>query len=289
MAVIRRTLAARFPEIDAHLPRLAQAIETAWAHCEKVAAAVPGPLAIERSAFANDPIVHALFASADDIAAMFGKSRCVRENFPHLALRGEHCHALLGMRLMEKKDLGWAQQGDLLVAENVRRLVYFTDHTLSEPAESEDETRAKIAESLFQGLATEFAERIAALRREVEDLRIAAGLERFEARAFPGEAEETETMLRQRLAELQPAALATAFAGFLSSADEHIGLETFTLRLNRAGVVCPEEDAGATTIALSRLHGRDRRRWIVFVARFRHDEIRAALERFQEASRYIVI
>ncbi|MCX7896408.1 MAG: hypothetical protein N2441_00855 [Rhodocyclaceae bacterium] len=291
---VRRMAAPQFPEIDQHLPQLAEAVASAWAHCSGIAARIPGPISIARSAFAEDPVVHALFSSADDIAAMFGTSRCVRENFPRLAMRAESCHAMLGLRMAEKCDLGWGTEGSLLVANCSRRIIYFTDHTLAEPAEHEEDVRAKIAERLFQGLLTDFVAEVRALRQHFEEARVAAGLARAQSRTsgFLDSAvthAESEHHLAQALGEIRPSALAARLRETLNSASQRLRLEFFTLHLDRLGVLHEPDDPDATPIEFARLSGRDRRQWIVFLVHVRHDEIRQALERFQEATRYIVI
>lgn len=289
---VAAAVAPHFPAVRDHLPRLMPAIAAAWRHCREIAARIPGPLAIDRAAFANDPLIHALFPTVEDIAAMLGKSQCVRENYPRLALHGDSCHALLGLRLAEKRDLGWVEQNGQLVADSMRRLVYFTDHTLSEPAAEEAQTRLRVAERLFTGLLAEFNAQCESLRQEIEALRVEAEFARARRRrgiddGNQGSASHDE--LAQRLAQLTPQQLADRLEQTLHAASERLRLTPLTLHVDRSGMVRELADDATTTIELARLRGRDRRQWIVFIVAIRHDEIRAALERFAAANRYIVI
>ena len=58
--------------VSGHERRLAPAVAAALGHCERLAAAIPGPVAIDRRGFSADSLVHALFATPDDIAEVDG-------------------------------------------------------------------------------------------------------------------------------------------------------------------------------------------------------------------------
>ena len=59
--------------------RLAGPVQHALGYCAGLVAHLPGPIDINRHAFANDPLIHALFATADDIDQMLGRSRRIRD------------------------------------------------------------------------------------------------------------------------------------------------------------------------------------------------------------------
>jgi hypothetical protein len=59
--------------------KLAFPLQHALGYCDGLVAALPGPIEINRQAFANDPLVHALFATAEDIDQMLGRSQAVRD------------------------------------------------------------------------------------------------------------------------------------------------------------------------------------------------------------------
>ena len=63
--------------------KLAPPVRHAFDYCERLAQAIPGPIPITRSAFASEPLVHALFGSADDIGKMLARSQCVRTTWQY--------------------------------------------------------------------------------------------------------------------------------------------------------------------------------------------------------------
>ena len=54
-------------------------VEHALGYCEGLVGALPGPIDINRQSFASAPLVHALFATAEDIDQMLGRSQAVRD------------------------------------------------------------------------------------------------------------------------------------------------------------------------------------------------------------------
>lgn len=240
--------------------RLAPVVHHALGYCDSIAAEIPGPVAISRAAFAADPVVHALFASADDIQTMLARSQCVRE---HLVggtqpVTGQCC-ALLGMRRREKSAYGAALTGDVVHADEPQRLLYFEDHTLAEPAPDLDGARRRLGKAMFDGLLMSFAAYVADLR--------AAGK------------------------GLAPADLLHALIDCLTAPEAYLRLKPTTLTVDRAGVIRAADDGAATadTLTFMELTGRDRRRWVVMLVRIEREEARRAVERLNEARRHIVI
>ncbi|MDR3087794.1 MAG: hypothetical protein LBU45_07580, partial [Azoarcus sp.] len=78
-----RCVAERVGKTLAMLPgfddKLAAPVEHAREYCNDLVESLPLPLDVNRRSFAADPLVHALFASADDIGAMVASSASVRE------------------------------------------------------------------------------------------------------------------------------------------------------------------------------------------------------------------
>ncbi|RTL49929.1 MAG: hypothetical protein EKK46_13945, partial [Rhodocyclaceae bacterium] len=132
---------------------LGPAVSHALSYCAGLVGELPTPLAVSHRNFASDPLVHAMFASAADIDLMLGRSSAMQA---FLADGGNAfstaCYALLGMRRNQKTVLGMALHGDVLQADAPRKLLYFSDHTLHELSQSEEETRLRLQFSAFDGL-----------------------------------------------------------------------------------------------------------------------------------------
>lgn len=121
-AAVREAIGRALDAVDPRLKavpdyerRLAPAVSHALRHCEALADEMPGPVEIGVRAFGADPLVHAMFATAGDIADMLGRSRAVREFLadPDNIAR-EEFFALLGMRHREKTATGLALNGDVV-------------------------------------------------------------------------------------------------------------------------------------------------------------------------------
>ena len=287
-----------------HQRLLAPAIRRSLDYCADIAARIPGPYEISRSAFAADPMVHALFGSADDIESMLAKSQCVREHLPTMTLAGGQCCALLGMRHREKSGFGVALDGELVRSDVPQQTLYFTDHTLAEPTPDLAAARVRLRDVLFDGLLKDFAAHVADVRTEHDNLHkdhaIAHACVR--SRSASGSGPESHTRRLAQLAEalratadaLQPERLLATLVEALANPEPYLRLDPVSIRVDRSGVIIGRGEAGETdglgdVLHFAELANRDQRRWVVILARIERDDARRALERFEQAHRHIVI
>lgn len=294
-------------QVSGHERRLAPAIRHAVDYCASIAARIPGPFEISRSAFAADPMVHALFGSADDIELMLAKSQCVREHLPTMALSGGQCCALLGMRHREKSGYGVALDGEVVRSDVPQKTLYFSDHTLAEPAPDLAAARERLRDVLFDGLLKGFAAHVADVRAEHDSLHKDHAIVHacVRSRSSSGGDPETHTRRLAQLEEalhatadaLQPARLLATLIEALANPEPYLSLEPVSIRVDRSGVITGRGEtgsAGSTDSTGDMLHfaeltNRDQRRWVVILAHIERDEARRALDRFEQAHRYIVI
>lgn len=288
------TIEPLIKQIDGYERVLAPAVHRALAHCSEIAQRIPGPFDISRAAFATDPLVHALFGSADAIDQMFATSQCVREHFTQMALDKGHCCALLGMRLHEKPGFGAQLEGEIVRADVPQRALYFTDHTLAEPGPDEPTARQRLADTLFDGLVKAIAEHVADVRAERADLDQEKAIAAARLRAGQATAVQTRRLasLQERLAAtrdaLQPQRLLETLAASLSAPETLLRLEPIELCVDRTGII-RSGDAAGDVLHFARLTTRDPRHWVVLLARLDHADVRCALERFETARHFIVI
>ena len=273
--------------------KLAPAVACAMRYCEDLAAAIPGPIDINPRAFSADPLVHALFAAPGDIGDMLGKSRELREFIadPALCLEDEF-FGLLGMRQREKAVSGMALQGDRLQSDVSQRLLYFADHTLGELAGDHEKTRQRLVAAAFDSLARGFAACVADLRQQRQDAHTAWCLEQASTAAGRRERRQVlEERQRQAIASLAPESLLNAFAEWLAAPEARLYLKPTEVTVDRMGVMASNPPAGGnfSTLSLPELVARDRRHWIVLVARISRQDAREALQRQQHANRYLII
>ena len=273
--------------------KLAPAVSHALGYCEQLAADIPGPIEINARAFSADPLVHALFAAPRDIGDMLGKSRELREFLADPGqCQADEFFALLGMRQREKTMMGIALQGGVLQNDVPQRLLYFADHTLGELGSEYAITRQRLQAAAFDGLAQGFAHCVAELRQERHEARTAWNMEHASPAAGRAERRQVlEERQRQAVASLAPDRLLQALVDWLAAPHERLYLNPTVVSVDRMGVIAPHPEAGGnySTLTFPELVGRDRRQWIVLVARISRQDAQDALLLQEQANRYLLI
>ena len=258
----------------------------ALAYCADLVEQLPPPLDVSHGRFATDPLVHALFAAADDIDLMLGRSAGLREYLTD----GDNafsveCYALLGMRRNQKTMLGMALHGDVLQAESPRKFLYFTDHTLYELSQSEEETRRRLQFAAFDSLIHKFADELAQQRKARDELRLTWEAERASGHGelLPDEKSwrisTLEARYHEAMAALAPEQVVRRFGEWLQVPEQHIYLEPCTATVDGMGLLVePDENrSDIYTLQCPQLVSRDRRRWIVMLVRLSCSEAREAV------------
>lgn len=275
---------------------LAPAVQHALDHCSRIAAQIPGPVEITRTAFAADPTVHAIFGSADDIGTMLARSQCVREHITEMTHASGQCCAILGMRHREKAGFGVGITGSVVHTDIPQRTLYFTDHTLAEPSPDLADARLRLRDALYDGLLKGFAAHVADEREIRDGLTREHAIMNAQLRASRLPADHTRRLeaLSERLHTsrdaLQPERLREALIDTLSQPEPHLSLTPVCVTVDRYGIIAgPDSGQGGDTLHFMELAARDKRRWVVMLAMINRDEVREALERLETSRRYIVI
>jgi hypothetical protein len=101
----------------------------------------------------------------------------------------------------------------------------------------------------------------------------------------------TEVLMHEAAAALAPESLLGGLSAWLMEPEVHLHMEPVSVTVDLLGVeMAATADApGLHTLNFPEMFGRDRRHWLVVLARIPRDEAMAALERQIEANRYIVI
>ncbi|MGA9394532.1 MAG: hypothetical protein WCA83_00030 [Azonexus sp.] len=285
--------------------RLALPVEHALGYCEGLVAALPGPIDINRQSFASDPLIHALFATADDIEQMLGRSQAVRDFLagPE-SLEEDYFYALFTARRQQKKQIGSAQHGDVIQIDVPQVVVYFGDQTLIEPSCDLDTTLANLRCQALQSLLLTFHEHVEALRSEREGLRTDTAMERAHLTVLRGKSSgpefqahtrhlaHLEADLREKAATLMPDQLIQALADYMSAPDTSLRLTPTNITVDRLGIVSDQaesDDINVNTLSFPEFRGRDKRIHMAMVARVRRDEAQAAVELVSDQRRRFMI
>lgn len=274
--------------------QLAPAVQHALDYCENIARRIPGPFAVNRGAFVSDPLVHALFGSADGIDHMLATSQCVRDHLSQMTLETGQCCALLGMRLHEKSGFGAALSGEIVRADVAQTTLYFSDHTLAEPSRDETSARQRLREVLFEGIVKGIAAHVGDVRAEHAGLTREKAIVQAQARAGLHPEAHTRRLdsLHERLTAttdaLQPKRLLDTLAAALAAPEPFLHLDPVEISVDRAGIVSKDAQ-DADTLHFVELTSRDLRRWVVILALINREDAHRALERFETARHYMVI
>lgn len=266
---------------------LGPGVSHALAYCALLVEQLPPALTIRHNGFSSDPLVHALFASADDIDLMLGRSEALRTFLADgSSAFADDCYALLGMRRNQKTVLGMVTHGEVLQPEAPQTLLYFTDHTLRELSLSEEETRRQLQFAAFDSLVHKFADELQEQRKARDALHLAWTSERASGRheVLPdeksGRLETLESRYQQSVADLAPERVVQRFGQWLMAPELHLYLEPCAVTVDRMGaIVAPDPTrSDIHTLQCPQLVSRDRRRWIVLLARLSCAEARLAVE-----------
>ena len=289
------------PTLGAFEKTLAGPVAHVLGYCDGLVAALPGPMEITRTSFANDPLVHALFATASDIEQMIGRSQAIRD-FLHepRCWESEHFYAMLAARRQEKHQLGIAEEGGVMHSEVPQTVLYFSDHTLIEPSCQLEETLRGLRCKAFESLLHTFRSHVDALRASRDELRADVAEQRshlFAPQAHPAEAAtrhfaELSEALRTQAESLMPEQVLQALADYLMHPETALRLTPVSLSVDRLGVIQHAADplSGAQTITFPELTARDRRLHLGMLVRIERTEALAAVEAVSDQQhRYMII
>ena len=272
--------------------RLAAPVAHAREFCARLVDSLPPAVAIDRQCFAADPLVHALFASADDIGGMLAASAPVRTYLTEPRSWRDDCFiALMAARRVDKKVLGVALQGEIVTTDVPQTLLQFSNQTIILPADNPASARDAFLEAAFDSLLLTFAEHLAHAREAYGSLRAEREMEHVRQRsqptgtAFPERRiAALDERLRQQFQSLRPEAIIAELADFLMQPEQALSLDPTRLWVTRRGVIQEDtaHDADAASILFMELKSRDRRRHLVLPVCVRCDEAREALARAKE-------
>ena len=226
-----------------HWPdRYRASIGRALVQARRVAQGVPGPVTLDREHWVGDPLVHALFASADDMRRLLSMNTDLRD---FIAVHGgSELHVLLSMRREDKNIMGMEASGGILRRDVPQHVVWFTDHHFLAPAASEAEARENLLWTLFDRFLERLSVGVDQLKHERE--RLVQEKDQAQARlraATEARRPVLERDLQDRLTRLgeiaqllDPGHLHDVFDTVLSRPEECLYLERHAFHLDAMGV-----------------------------------------------------
>ena len=285
--------------------RLAGPVQIALKYCDELVTALPGMIDINRRAFALDPLVHAFFATPQDIEEMFGRSQMLRDFLADSRSFGiEHCHALFAARRREKQVMGLALQGEVLRQDVPQTLLYFSSHTLTAVAADLQATRDILNAAAFDSLLKSFFSEADAIRLQRQGLEGERDMQRARLKGLQGSTETSvvaehqgkltgmEHGIRNMTESLQPDRLVDALVTFLSEPAQALRLEPVKVQVDRNGVMADVLNSAVGpegSLQFPELVGRDRRRYVVMLARIPREEAERAVARILDRQRRFIL
>lgn len=291
------------PSVADFEKQLAEPVRHALAYCNDLVMALPGPIAIDRHAFSVDPLVHAFFASPQDIELMLGRSQPLRDYLRQSSFdEHDHFHALFATRRREKHTLGYALEGDMLRADVEQTLLYFSDHTLAAVAADQDSTRDYLRDAAFDSLVKNFVSHVDSIRQERQGLRSERDLAQDHLKGWQHDEREysqyqrtvadIDERIRSTTESLQPRLLVDTLACCLRKPDQSLRLDPVEIRVDRNGVIADSPAITSPTIDIldfPELVGRDRRRHVVMLARIPREEAEHAIAKIEDEQRRFIL
>jgi hypothetical protein len=141
----------------------------AMEYCSGLVDSIAGPVRLSRQQYHADPLVKALFVSADELEEVLRLAP--KENDLSDGEKERESVALLTMTRQEKTIFKHEQQGDIILRDVKKRTVNFVDHRIVASSATVDKTKELLKDRGLELLATIAMEQIASLQGDLAELR----------------------------------------------------------------------------------------------------------------------
>lgn len=273
-------------------------VAIALEYAYSLAASVPGPVVINRKSYAKDAFVHALFPAVDSVMEALCSSVALQDyqrDFP----ASDELYALMGMRRHEKTVVGMELSGQTIQRDVVQKAVYFTSHTINNPAPSERQARDQVAWSFFDSLVGKVKKRVE-LRKQAKQSQLQerdmlmARLRTANAQANKPALEEELTKLlsnmQSTISSLELSNYMEDFDAVLLNPEQYLRLVQTPIILDSMGIRRDSDDTNlGGAIIFNDLIGFDRRDWTVTMVHCNHMRSESFATRLEQAYRKFAI
>lgn len=270
---------------------------SALEYTRNLARSLPGPVAADLESYARDAYVHAIFPSMDLVSEAFRTSRAMQD-YLRTHPSADNIYALMGMRRREKTMMGMELSGEVIQRDVPQHVIYFTSHTIENPAPSEEQAREQVAWAFFDSLVNQVAKRVESRKQEMhaqqqeKDLLMA----RLHA-ASPQDRPAMEAELSRMLSSMQATTRAMDlhnypddFGAVLLNPEQYLRLNQLPMILDSMGIVRENDNtAQVEPIIFNELIGFDRRDWTVTIVHCRDIQSESFAARLEDAYRRLSI
>ncbi|MBI3481288.1 MAG: hypothetical protein HY016_13195 [Nitrosomonadales bacterium] len=271
-------------------------VAAALEYAHLLAAKVPGPVTVDRRAYASDDFVHALFPDIGTVAEAIRSSQALQDyqrDFP----ASDELYALMGMRRIEKSVVGMELSGLTVQRDVLQQAVYFTSHTIDHPAPSEQQARELAAMSFFDSLVRKVKKRVEQRKRDKQaqllekelltaQLHMANGRDSTLEHQLAGMVDTLQTTV----SSLELSHYAADFDAVLLHPEEHLSLKQTAITLDSMGIRRAADDVDrGRALMFNDLIGYDRRDWTVTMVRCSNLQNESFAEKLDKAYRRLAI
>jgi hypothetical protein len=154
----------RLRSVSGYARKIGPGMASTIAHMRALAKDMPAPIVLSRGAWGSDPLLNAMFANADDVPAVLGRSEELRVFFdaPANAALGE-AYAVLGALKAERNVLAPAIVNGQLRQDVAQTTVNFSGHKLFAPGADRMACRREVGMRILRRLAELALARITAV------------------------------------------------------------------------------------------------------------------------------
>lgn len=274
-----------------------KSVATAWEYARSLAASVPGPVVLNRESYAKDAFVHALFPSVDFVMDAFCTSRAMQDYYREFPDTDE-LYALMGMRRVEKTISGMALSNEVIQRDVLQKAVYFTSHTIENPAASEKQAREKVALSFFDSLVSRVKRRVETRKQEhrsqlQEKSLLINHLRAADAQTRPALEKELSTLIDSMQSDAGLPDLNNYLEDFeavLLNPEQHLKIIQIPIMLDSMGIRHEGVETNPTEAVLfNELIDFDRRNWTVTMVHCNKMQNETLTTRLEKAYRQLAI
>ena len=247
-------------------------VKAALEYARDMALSVPGPINADLDAYAHNAYVHAVFPSMEVVSDAIRTSRAMQEYLQANPATRE-IYALMGMRRREKTMMGMELSGEVIHRDVPQQVVYFSSHTVENPAPSEEQARQQVSWAFFDSLVKKVVKQVESRKQELQAQQ--QEMELLMAKlhnADPHDRPAMQARLSKMLSEMQAARKSLDlhkypedFEAVLLHPEKHLWLNQLSLVLDSMGIERENTENGAKTIVFNELVGFDRRDWTVAI------------------------
>jgi len=284
-------------QINGYPENYRKSVANALAYAHSLAASVPGPVVVDRESYAMDAFVHVLFPDIDSVTEAICSSLALQDylrDFPAI----DELYALMGMRRFEKSIVGMDMSGQTIQRDVVQNVVYFTSHTLENPAPSEQQARDLAATSFFESLVGKVNKRVDGRKQGkqsqlLEKDMLMPRLRTANAQNRSALEEELARLLsgiQSTISSLELSNYAEDFEAVLLNPEQYLRLDQKSLILDSMGIRRDGDGAGrGEAFMFNELIGYDRRDWTVTMVRCSNLQSDSFATKLEKAYRKLAI